>query len=96
MNTFRRLKRLFPVDISDVLIVDAGINGRNPDAVDAEGQDGFIIGRIHDGVDVQLIFKGLLNCGMLRISHGSSCTHRKNRSSGETEHYSYYGSLYTR
>lgn len=96
MNTFRRLKRLFPVDISDVLTVDVGINGRNPDAVDAEGQDGFIIGRIHDGVDAQLISEGLLCCGMLRISHGRSRTHRKNRRSGETEHYSYYGSLYTR
>lgn len=63
MNTFRRLKRLLPIDIPDVLIVDAGINSHDLDVVDAEGQDFFIIGRTRDGVDAQLISEGLRCCG---------------------------------
>ena len=95
MNTFQHLKRLFPVDISDVLTVDAGVNSHGLDAVDAEGQDIFIIDCIYEGVDVQLISEGLLNCGRLRILHGGSHIRRKNLRFGESEYNSYYYSLYT-
>ena len=60
MNAFRRVKRLFPVDVGNLLVVNIGFFIHRFDIINTEGQDVFVVDGVDNGIGMQLCPKRLL------------------------------------
>ena len=83
-DAFRGKKRLFPVDVPNLFVVNIRLGIHCLDVVHPEGQHVFVVNGIHDGVGVELIAKSLrcrAECGIL----AHACIDRKDRRSGKAK-----------
>ena len=84
-NARRRHKRLFAVDVVNLFVVDIRLLVHRLDIVHTEGQDVFVVDRVHDRIGVQLIAESLFRCGKVRILD-VSCICRENRRACKSEY----------
>ena len=83
-DAFRGKKRLFPVDVPNLFVVNIRLGVHRFDVVHPEGQYIFVVNGVHDGVSVELIAKSLLcraECGIL----AHACIDRKDGRAGKAK-----------
>ena len=83
-NARRRHKRLFAVDVVNFFVVDIRLLVHRLDIIHAEGQDVFVVDRVHDRIGVKLIAESLFRCGKVWIFDMTRIS-RENRRACETE-----------
>ena len=83
-DAFRGKKRLFPVDVPNLFVVNIRLGVHRFDVVHPEGQYVFVVNGVHNGVGMELIAKSLrcrAECGIL----AHACIDRKDRRSGKAK-----------
>ena len=83
-NTLGCHKRLFPVNVPNLLVVHVRLCVHRFDVIHTERQHILVVDGIHDGVGVQLVTERLRRGEIAWIS-GASCVDCKNRRSGKAE-----------
>ena len=85
LDTLRRHKGLFTVDIMHLFVVDIRLCLHRLDIVHAEGQDILVVDRVNDRIGMQLVAEGLFGGGEMRILHMTGVC-GEDRRAGEAEH----------